>query len=241
MLSSAANLNRYAQLAQDMLPKNKPYVLVEGNNKFFYQDLEEFHDCFVKNGGNCENIKKQIEDKLTDRKKNYIGIIDNDYFFHPSRTNIFVIDYYSIENVSLLNFEQFSTLKKELEKFYLSNSLEDIQTFKVVGGFGKFDKSSNGVAPFKINFHSKYNASFESYTHQTITSLDSFFKYKDLKKTVENFANYYKNVKGKKNQINYIHDLSKALPNPSTEHIFDTKTNSLLQRTLVHIRKVDKK
>lgn len=69
MLSSAANLNRYAQLAQDMLPKNKPYVLVEGNNKFFYQDLEEFHDCFVKNGGNCENIKKQIEDKLTDRKK----------------------------------------------------------------------------------------------------------------------------------------------------------------------------
>ena len=51
----------------------RPICLVEGNNKFFYQQIEELYSYDVQDGGSCIDIIKRIEEAATN---NTIGIID---------------------------------------------------------------------------------------------------------------------------------------------------------------------
>ena len=76
MLSKNPRYSSYNELAEDMIPSNKPCVFVEGNNKLFYQDIAEFVNCFVRPGGSSNSIKEKISRKLHDGKNNFIGIID---------------------------------------------------------------------------------------------------------------------------------------------------------------------
>ena len=39
----------------------RPVCLVEGNNKFFYQQIEELYSYDVQDGGNCIDIIKNLK------------------------------------------------------------------------------------------------------------------------------------------------------------------------------------
>ncbi|GAA3412607.1 hypothetical protein ACFFNY_32905 [Paenibacillus hodogayensis] len=79
----------------------QPIIYVEGkSNKIFYQQLEEFSDKFIDNGGNCSNIRAKVESQ-----PNSYGIIDHDYE-EISHEKLFPINFYSIENISLIYIER---------------------------------------------------------------------------------------------------------------------------------------
>ncbi|MCT1181488.1 hypothetical protein [Lactococcus lactis] len=233
---SNISISEYEDTAEEMLPINQPYILVEGNNKLFYQNLNEFNGCFIKGSKDCESIKSKVHTELTNGRQKYIGIIDNDYFYHNQINNIFVVDYYCIENICLEFFQQFSTLRGELKSFFENNELEDIQSFKILGKFGKYDDSKKVMPPFIVDFGAKHDISFKNYIKNTINSLESFYKYADLKQIVERYIEYHKRCHGNKNKIKHLEDLHMALPTPSTAHVFNTKTNFSLAMTIKTIK-----
>ncbi len=192
---------------------NKPILYVEGKcSKSFYLQLKEIKDFFlIQNGGSCERIKSLVESE-----KNSFGIIDKDYrnLNHPK---LFPLNFYSIENISLIYIDSLSELKNILKDFIEEHGLIN---------------ASIHIPLFTINYHPNqrakdfilsltsgtHHAQFIPYIQESIICTETFLKYKDLKKLVELYVKYYK-LTGK-GKINYITDLSDHIPSKSIKHIF---------------------
>ena len=129
---------------------------------------------------------------------------------------------------------QFTSLRIQLTSFFNDNELKNIQMFKLIG-CGGFDKDKKKPKPFIIDFSNAYDISLQSYVENNIISLDSFFKYKNLKKTVENYVIHYKICNGKKEEIKHLEHLSEYLPDQSSINLFDTNMYNILDNTLQNI------
>ncbi|WP_230304954.1 hypothetical protein, partial [Enterococcus faecium] len=85
------------------------------------------------------------------QKKNYnkIGIVDKDYGQYQYQKNIFSIDFYSIENVSLIFCTQFDDLKRQLSEFVDYHGMEFIRLKNIIGDF-KYNKEIEECDPFQL-------------------------------------------------------------------------------------------
>ncbi|MGA5696767.1 hypothetical protein ACPCHU_19455 [Bacillus bombysepticus] len=195
----------------------QPLIFVEGNsNKIFYQQLNELKNKIIENGGDCIQIKKRVESQT-----NCYGIVDHDYLDH-SHEKLFPINFYSVENISLIYIDKLEDLRLSIHKYIYTNEFEEIILQKP---FLKmlFDKESKRVIDFNIILtNQKHHDQYKTYITKNIMSETTFMKYKDLKKVVELYIRFYKLKNSEK--INHIFDLAQHLPKKSIEDIFDEAT-----------------
>lgn len=192
---------------------NKPILYVEGkSNKMFYLQLKEIKDSFsIQNGGSCGRIKSLVESE-----NNSFGIIDKDYrsFDHPK---LFPINFYSIENISLIYINGLSDFKNMLRNFIdehgLINASIHIPLFTI--NYHPNRRAKDFVLSLTSDTH---EAQFIAYIQENIVCTQTFLQYKDFKKILELYIKYNKLIGNGK--INYITDLSNHLPSKSINHIF---------------------
>ncbi|MGT2829261.1 hypothetical protein AB6M97_00260 [Streptococcus hillyeri] len=204
-IESDESLETYDEFLEEV--SSKPFCFVEGNNKFFYQQIKELYPYVVDNGGNCIDIIEKVE-----HDKDKVGIIDNDYRDKTKHfDNIVKIDYYSIENIALQKVPEFTCLKNELKK----NQLEELKIHDIkVNFFPQEIENAN----FELLLGRKYTEDTRiNYVQGTITSVDSLIKYKNLKVAVEGTSRYLK-MKFQKN-IQYINDLHNYINDKSLKEI----------------------
>lgn len=197
----------------------RPICLVEGNNKFFYQQIEELYSYDVHNGGSCINIIKKIEEEGA---KNTIGIIDGDYRLGENKfQNIVIIDYYSIENISLERIPELGIIVEEL-KDKINDPEIGIAKLRSHNLKVKFFPQEKENLEFNLILDSQYNIPERiKYVEDNIQKLGSLLKYKNLKVVVDGAIKYLKMKQGIK--IKYITDLHKYFDNRSIEYILNSK------------------
>lgn len=195
---------------------NIPIIYVEGkSNKIFYEQLRELENTFVQNGGSCIDIKKKVLSE-----KNSFGIVDHDYEnnFHEK---LFPIDYYSIENISLIRMEEFNELRTSIQQHINQHNIESARIHKCTSNIIR-DKDKRPIN-FKVELSAvKHHIQYENYINSKIISANSFFKYKDIKIVVEKYIGFYKEKNSE--QINHVTNLIESLTAASVTEIFDTST-----------------
>lgn len=201
----------------------QPILYVEGNtSKIFYQQLIELQDKFVENGGSCSAIKIKVKNDTTS-----FGIIDSDYSI-VAQDRIFPIDYYSIENISLVHITELIDLKKSLINYVLTYKLSKVRLYKTI--FDVFRDENNRVKEYKINLGAqKHHSQYNSYIANNIVCEMTFLRYKDLKTVVEKYVKFHKSMYSEK--INYISELADYLPSKSIKEIFNSHNLERLEKT----------
>lgn len=196
----------------------QPIIYVEGlSNKVFYQQLKELKNYLIDNGGNCTQIKKKIESQ-----SNCYGIVDHDYLAH-NHENLFPINFYSVENISLIYMKELEDLRASIHNYVKTNRLETLRFHKPHLEMYS-DEKSNRVIDFNIILtNEKNHEQFNEYITNNILCGMTFMKYKDLKKIVERYVKFHKRKYGG-DKINHIIDLAEHLPSKSIEEIFDETT-----------------
>lgn len=193
-------------------------VLVEGNNKFFYQNIVEFKNCTVDSSGSCSCIRKKVREELNHGNDKIIGIIDKDYSQSPKESNIFSIDFYSIENISLKFYKKMSGILPYFDSLFKKYSIESLRKQNLCGHC-VFNKEMKQYELFCIKLDGECDQQFHDYIDSEIVNKETFLKYKDLKKVVELYAKHYKGVNGKRNKLEYIDKLSDSIPDSSLRAI----------------------
>ncbi|HFC9129806.1 TPA: hypothetical protein QFV07_002594 [Enterococcus faecium] len=216
LLENSDIVDDYITDAYDMM--GKVVVLVEGNNKFFYQNIVEFKNCTVDSSGSCSCIRKEVQAKLDQGNDRIIGIVDKDYSNGPRERNIFSIDFYSIENISIKFYQKMSGIHPFFDSLFQMHSIESLRKQKLCGHC-VFNNEKKEYEPFCIKLDGECDQQFHDYINSEIVNEETFLKYKDLKKVVELYAKFYKGVNGKKNQLEYIYELSDSIPKSSLRYI----------------------
>ncbi|MDO4640073.1 MAG: hypothetical protein Q4A77_09475 [Leptotrichia hongkongensis] len=187
----------------------KPICLVEGNNTFFYQKIEELYPYIIQNGHSSNAIKSNVKNSNCK-----IGIIDNDYD-NTLIENIIKIDYYSIENIALELIPEFKILKDLLEQEIRKHGLEEVRKCHIeVKFFPKDIKNKN----INLKLCGQYtDGNRINYVNSKIKDLRSLNKFKDLKKAIEGTHRFLK-MKHQKN-IQYINELHSYMEKKSIQGI----------------------
>ncbi|WP_433745938.1 hypothetical protein [Falsibacillus pallidus] len=195
----------------------QPIIYVEGkSNKFFYQQLNELKDKFVDNGGSCIQIKLKVESQT-----NSYGIVDHDYQ-KITHEKLFPINFYSIENISLIFIRELNNLKESIINYISENTLEVVRLYKSHLNIC-FDTVTKRVTNYNIVLtDQKHHDQYIEYITRNIISESTFMRYKDIKKIVERYVKFLKVKHGVK--INHIIDLAENLPSKSINDIFDNET-----------------
>ncbi|GAB1762907.1 hypothetical protein [Priestia megaterium] len=199
-------------------------IYVEGkNNKIFYQQFKELQRVFIENGGNCNNIEAKVN-----LRPNSYGIIDRDYT-DTNHAKLFSINFYSIENISLIYIEALKELREKIIKYVEEHGLDStrISIPKLEINYGE----DNRVRDYNLQLTlKKHHDQYKDYIENAINCEQTFMRYKDLKKVIESYVYFAKNKYS--TRINYITDLVESLPCKSIEVIFDTNNLNRLKQVL---------
>jgi len=228
------NYEKYKNISREMLDV---VIYVEGNNIIFYKKLKELERYFIDtdnknslpNGNCCSEIRRQVREDRKQGKKSY-AILDRDYNDLNSFDNfIFPIDYYSLENVSLLFMEEFKPLENKIID-YVQEDFENrrFENLKLI--IKRYDDKR--VRDFEIDNNGKVHSDIENYISNVINSNNYLLRYKDLKMLITSFVSYNKQKNGKEANIKYFDDLPERLPEKSIKYLFDDKTYSEVMREL---------
>ncbi|WML50168.1 hypothetical protein RCG23_10270 [Neobacillus sp. PS3-34] len=202
----------------------QPIIYVEGkSNKIFYQQLEELQNKFIENGGNCSVIKTKVESQ-----PNSYGIVDHDYA-EICHEKLFPINFYSIENISLIYINKFNHLNEIIVEYIKEHGIElaRIHIPRLIINY----EENRRVKDYNLDLTSeKHQDQYIDYIENKIVCDTSFMRYKNLKKIVELYIKFIKNKYSER--INYITDLVDFLPSKSIEDIFDANTLRKLKQVI---------
>ncbi|OMD43530.1 hypothetical protein [Paenibacillus odorifer] len=203
----------------------QPIFYVEGKtNKIFYQQLDELSNKFIDNGGNCTTIKAKVESEL-----NSYGIIDHDYV-EISHGKLFPINFYSVENISLIYISNFKHLNEMLVDYIGIYGIEKARIHKpklIIN----YEENRRRVRDYNVVLtQEKHHDQYIEYIENHILCDVTFMRYKNIKKIVESYVSFIKNKYS--DRINYIADLADYLPTKSIENIFDAETLQKLKKVI---------
>lgn len=180
------DMTEFSHSAEDMLPSSDKKILFEGKvNKKYYQKINHFRKYTLENGDSCSNIKKRVSNNSL-----LYGVIDGD-FIEEDLDKIYQIDFYSIENIVLLNHHaldsQLNVLRNDLKQYF--NKEKTIRHRLV--------QDETNKNRFVLKKDLEIDSKFHPYIDSKIIDQDSFLRYMDLKKVVNSYMNVIK--QGKKN------------------------------------------
>ena len=212
----------------DKMLRNEIRIFVEGGlNKAFYSQFSEINKNMIENNGSCSKIIKKVSES-----ENYFGIIDNDFRLKGEfvEDRVFRIDYYSIENIVILNHSKYVKLREKLDNILNSVSITDYAKNKLDVNILRI---KNRPTDFKFESIAQHHPQYHSYITSQILDASSYYKYMDLKKCVTTFMKYIHEKEGSfKNK--HILELYDNLQDKTIKSIFDDRefiriSNSLLQ------------
>lgn len=200
------------------LTRNKILYVEGGKSKFFYGEIKEFNNVFfVINGGNCGEITKKVQ-----AEENSYGIVDGDYKKNIV-PKIFQIDFYSIENIAIHYIQDFKPFVKKLHDLFERTDISKCQ-YNIINFLLKKDEITKRPKEFDICLlDTKHDTQYFKYISTKILKFEDFLRYKDLKKPVEQYEKFHKQMLGK-SKIKYITDLINHIPENPIEHIFEENT-----------------
>lgn len=189
------DVEAYSKNMFEMLERST-IIIVEGlANKLFYRKFEEINHVSILtplelvnkdlasskySSSSCSIIKKLIMEN-----ESFYGIIDRDFTNKDlSKKNLFVLDYYSLENVVLLEHKKFERIKSELISFLDSKELNEykIKLYTI----GDICYLNNSVS-YNIKELRDVHNDFHNYIKNTITDVNCYLKYIDVKELIERF------------------------------------------------------
>lgn len=195
------------------LTRFEKVIYVEGNNKFFYQSFSEISKYLIIGNFNCMDIIEMV--KLYD---NAHGIVDLDFTMNCSIDRIYPINYYSIENITLLYDYRYYDIVDKLNELINIYSIETVRQHKYV--FQITRNEERYPSSFDIILHSKkHHEQFSEYINTNIICKSSFLRFMDLKSIVEKSSRYLRE-KGHLEKIDYIDNLFEKIPRPKFEKLF---------------------
>ncbi|OCS92560.1 hypothetical protein [Caryophanon latum] len=222
------NSSRFFEISKEMVK----YVYVEGTDYFFYQGLVELSDFVVHAAGTKGNDNSEVKGSSSsdvirrvkdERKKgvNAFGIIDKDYNTEFDEY-IYPIDFYCIENIALLNIEEFYELRRALEQLIEGN----IGVYRLWLLELKLVRNADRrVETFEINKVRELSDNIKSYFESVINCVQTFMRYMNLKSLIVKYCDFHKQKYGKENQIKYkSNDLIGKLPESSLKYVFSDST-----------------
>ncbi|EUB33007.1 MULTISPECIES: hypothetical protein [Fusobacterium] len=231
-----SNMVNYQSIVNDMY-KDEVIIYFEGeNNKKFYSNFSEIQHCILRgctaNGQHsCIDIKNEI---VNNENLNLIAIIDGDFCDDKEHENIFKIDFYSIENIVLMEHGYFQELKTKLEKYYESEKDKGINLIKIRGNIN--DKRDVYSLDKSNNIHKQ----FHCYIKNKIVNFQTYIKYMDLKEVVYDysiFRSYSNNLsRDEKNECKkYIETLFKHIKDKKLSKLFSKKEYESLSKILKQV------
>ncbi|AIQ31622.1 hypothetical protein P40081_28390 [Paenibacillus sp. FSL P4-0081] len=203
----------------------QPIIYVEGKtNKIFYQQLDELSNKFIDNGGDCTTIKAKVESE-----PNSYGIIDHDYK-EIRHEKLFPINFYSVENISLIYISKFNHLNEMLVDYIEKHGIEKAR-IHLPEFIINYEENSRRVRDYNVILTvEKHHDQYIKYIENYILCDASFMRYKNIKKIVESYVSFIKNKYS--DRINYITELADYLPTKSIDNIFDTETLQKLKNVI---------
>lgn len=195
-------------------------IFVEGkSNKLFYSKFREIKLPIVTpldmqcGANNCSNIVKIIRDNPNSK---FYGVIDGDFVRdHVLIERIFILNYYSLENLVLLNHNKFSKIKEELENFIIKKGIEycRLKLFDIT-----FDREKYEYTIQELNNIQEQHYDIIS---KRVNTPSDYLKYISVKKLVESFDTYLsirRDIKHKKRK--YFEELYDELSDRSFKALF---------------------
>lgn len=226
-------ITNYQNIVNNMC-KDQVIIYFEGErNKKFYSNFSEVRHCIlrgcVSNGCcSCIDIKNEIKNN---RNLNSIAIIDGDFCDDKEHKNIFKIDFYSIENIVLIEHSYFQKLKKDLKKYYEREKDKGVNLIKIIGDINeKRDK-------YNFKRLNDIHEQFHDYIKNKIVDFETYIKYMDLKEVVHKFSTFIsyskKLSRNEKSECRrYIETLFSYIKDKKLSKLFSKKEYKSLRKFL---------
>lgn len=159
------DINEYKKLAEKM---NKHNLVIYAEDPEFYRRYFDPNTIVDPTGLSCDKIRKHV---MTTGNTNVVGIVDGDFNYMLEHENLFKIDYYSIENILLVNHQKLSDLRSAITDFVDENHII---------------KYSLDITFDSNNFYLKKKTKsisdvFDSYVNRKIINSKMYIRYMDLK------------------------------------------------------------
>lgn len=207
------------------LIQNERWIYVEGNNKFFYQSYNEISHIPMIGNKNCSDIISLVTDNI-----NFYGILDLDFSNNNSIDRVYTINYYSIENLSLLYDKRYFSIKDEVINHINQHSLSLARIHKILVHIDRFPNKRAKKLSLTLD-SKKHHSQYHNYINNKILSEILFIQFMDLKRVVEFGASFLRQI-GRINRIDYIDDLFNKLPNQRISFLFENNVYTRMKYDL---------
>ena len=215
------NRKKYTQGTYSIL-EGETIILVEGkSNKLFYRKFKEINsipilvpsDVSSGKPSSCSTIKKLIESN-----ESFYGIIDRDLNnSNLAQNNLFVLNYYSLENIVLLKHKKFERIKSELMSFLNDKDLNEykFRSYTLCNQIMNIECPSYNIGELKV-----FERQFHAYREDTIIDIKCYLQYMSVKDLVEKFDSYLPILNKGHKKNNYFEELYDELEDKSFLNLF---------------------
>lgn len=217
---------KYGKGARALLQDNI-VIFVEGkSNQLFYQNFDELKSFSImlpeQGGSSCLNIKSEVE-----KNPNWYCILDKDYLEEQSSfSRVFTLNYYSLENLVLLNHYKFQEIKEELLEL-INKDVHNCK-FNIYSIDININDKSYCIVLFKT-----IDAQYHNHIKNTVKNCENYIQYNSVKKLVEVFDSYLPLKIQKHKKKLYFEELYKELKDKSLQCLFNNKQYEKLQNNLL--------
>lgn len=209
-------------------------IFVEGkSNKLFYQNFDELKSFSImlpeQGGSSCSNIKSEI-----DKNANWYCILDKDYSGEEnSHARVFLLNYYSLENIVLLNHPKFMKLQENLIEFMDKQNFDNLKLKLFYIQFNRNEKQNEEFSIMELqNIHTQHYG----YINNNVKNYMHYMQYISVKKMIETFDSYLAHKTTNHKRKRYFEELHSKLKDKSLQYLFNENQYKKLKNTLLNRR-----
>lgn len=219
------DIEKYSQAAYSML-KGDLIIMVEGSaNKLFYKEFEEINHIpilvpfeVVGASNSCYTIKKLIE-----KNKSFYGIIDGDFMnYKLCNSHLFVLNYYSLENIVLLKHSKFDGIRNDLMR--LLNEIEPSE-YRMSSYTLKINPNREN-ASYDIQVKANLNKEYCKDIAEKVIDVEHYLQYMPVKDLIRRYDQYLKHLSKEHKKHQYFGELYEELKDKNLLNLFSSSQHN---------------
>lgn len=231
---------KYSQAAYSML-KGDLIIMVEGGaNKLFYKEFEEINHIpilvpfDVVNGeysefsssdskkivasNSCSTIKRLIE-----KNESFYGIIDGDFMnYKLCNSHLFVLNYYSLENIVLLKHSKFDGIRNDLIR--LLNGIE-LSKYRM-SSYTLNINPNEGNASYNIQVKANLNEQYCKDIAEKVIDVEDYLQYMPVKDLIRRYDQYLRHLSKEHKKHQYFGELYEELKDKNLLNLFSSSQHN---------------
>ncbi|WP_145957838.1 hypothetical protein [Lactococcus lactis] len=205
-------MESYKDIAEKMFSYN---LVVYAEDPEFYKFYFKPNVIIDPVGLSCDRVREHV---TKSGNINVIGIVDGDFNDSIEHSNLFKIDYYSIENMLLCNHTKLETFKQDIISYVREKSIKK----------NRLSISFDNNNYFLHKENTKIQKKFLDYINTKIVTPEQYIKYMDLKNIVQAHQKKFKKI-----YISTLHTQVKI------NEIFSESETSRLKSKIDDVENVD--